>query len=150
MSKWIWVIIGLALLAGGAVKFGLESIIETMASAIKEFEGWYAGSRSYRNNNPGNIRWKGTIPLNGSGVLRGAVGKDSTNHIIYDSYQSGWDALKFQIRIAFTNQSNVYNSNMSFYDFFDEYAEENSSNYAKEVASALGVSPETKLGDLLS
>ena len=30
--------------------------IEKLAAAIKKFEGWYPGSRSFRNNNPGNLR----------------------------------------------------------------------------------------------
>ena len=31
--------------------------LEQLCEAIKSYEGWYWGSRSWRNNNPGNLRF---------------------------------------------------------------------------------------------
>lgn len=118
-------------------------ILSTMALAIQEFEGWYPGSRSYRNNNPGNLRWFGSnIPW------KGATGVDETGHVIFDCYNSGFNALVYQLRLAFENRSGVYNSAMSLYEFFRKYAEGNQTAYAEYVAKRLGVSPSTTLEDL--
>lgn len=119
---------------------GLDTIVEIMAKAIKEFEGWFEGSRSYRNNNPGNLKFASQP---------GATGADDSGHAIFTSYQAGWDALKRQIRAAFTGVSHVYSVNDTFYSFFSKYAEGNSTQYAEFVAGRFGVSPNSKLGDLL-
>lgn len=124
-----------------AGKRGLENILNAMAAAIKEFEGWYVGSRSYRNNNPGNLKYAGQP---------GATGADESGHAIFDSYASGWEALKNQLRIAFTGASRVYGPGDNFYDFFGKYAEGNAPQYAEFVAGKLGVSPFDTLGSLIS
>jgi hypothetical protein len=117
--------------------------IAMMAAAIQIQEGWYEGSRSYRNNNPGNLRWfSASIPW------AGATGVDDSNHVIFDSYQSGYNALIHQLSIAFNNTSSVYNSSMTLLQFFQKYAEGNQSSYASNVASALGVLPSTTLDEI--
>jgi hypothetical protein len=136
---WI-LIIGIILMALLGKK-SMESIVEKIAYAIKSFEGWFEGSVSQRNNNPGNLKYVGQF---------GAVGADDEGHAIFDTFANGWNALKNQIRIAFTGQSHVYSPDDTFYTFFAKYAEGNARQYAEYVAEKLGVSPETKLGDLLS
>jgi hypothetical protein len=118
------------------------SYLEIMAQAIKKQEGYYPGSRSYRNNNPGNLRWKST---NGKYPWKGATGADSTFHVIFDTYENGYNALLYQLRLAFENKSSVYHTGMNLYDFFMKYAEGNQTAYAQNVAKALGVSPATTL-----
>jgi hypothetical protein len=120
---------------------GYEWIVEGMAKAIKTFEGWYEGSRSFRNHNPGNLKFAGQP---------GAIGADETGHAIFDSDISGWEALKRQIRAAFTGASHVYSVNDTFYSFFSHYAEGNSRQYAEYVADQLGVDPNSTLGSLIS
>ena len=142
MGKWILLVIGIALVAGkGAVTVGLARVIEVMAQAIKEFEGWYAGSRSYRNNNPGNLKFAGQA---------GAIGQDDEGHAIFSSYSAGWNALKNQIRAAFNGTSRVYSAADSLYSFFRKYAEGNATQYAEFVAGKLGVDPNSTLGGLIS
>jgi len=119
------------------------SAISTMAAAIQSFEGWDPGSRSYRNNNPGNLRSK-TLPT----YLKGAIGLDDEKHVIFDTYENGYNALIRQLKLAFTGKSNNFNPDMTLYQFFDKYAEANSGNYARAVAEKLGVSPETTLNEL--
>lgn len=118
----------------------LTVIVSKMATAIREFEGWYEGSRSYRNNNPGNLKYAGQA---------GATGADETGHAIFSTFAAGWDALLRQLEIAFLNVSAVYSSEDTLYDFFGKYAEANSAQYAEYVAGKLGVSPDTRLRDML-
>ena len=110
--------------------------VEAMAYAIKKFEGWKEGSISFRNNNPGNLKFANQY---------GTVGIDQYGHAIFDSYESGWQALLNQLKIAFNGTSKVYAPTDTLYQFFSKYAEGNSKEYAEYVASALSVSPETQL-----
>lgn len=110
----------------------MDSVIGKMADAIKSFEGWYPGSRSYRNNNPGNLRWFGSsIPW------AGAIGTDESGHVIFDSEASGMDALKHQLRLMLTGQSSVYSLSDTLYEVFQKYAEGSQAEYAEFVAGKL-------------
>jgi len=110
--------------------------IEEMARAIMDFEGYKEGSVSERNNNPGNLKAMGQA---------GSVGTDSAGHAIFDSFESGWNALVNQLKMAFEDRSAVYTSNDTLYDFFGKYAEKNSKSYAEFVAGRLGVNPDIQL-----
>ncbi len=117
--------------------------IERMALAIMNQEGYYQGSRSQRNNNPGNLVYASQA---------GTIGKDSKGFAIFDSFESGWNALIKQLKAAFNNTSSFYTSSMNLYQFFNVYASSSPSNertaYAKAVAGALGVTPETTLNQI--
>lgn len=113
--------------------------IENFASAIQHHEGWYPGSRSYRHNNPGNLRrWKDA--------------KVVENFAYFDSFQEGWNALLGQIRIAVTGESAHYHPRMNIQEFFEVYAPSGDNNdphaYARAVAKKLGVSTNYKIGDI--
>jgi hypothetical protein len=139
IPTWLWIAIGIGALAM-TTKTLLDTVVERMAEAIKQFEGWAPGSRSFRNNNPGNIKYAGQ---------KGTVGQDEQGHAIFDTYESGWNALIRQLRIAFLGTSHVYSPSDTLYSFFEKYAEGNSESYAEFVASALGVDPNTSLGALI-
>ena len=144
MKVWfilgIFIVAALALQVTTTVSSGLNIIIEKIAEAIKQFEGWSVGSKSYRNNNPGNLKYTGQT---------GEIGKDTDGEAIFDSYQSGWNALIRQIEMAFTGESAIYSITDNFYTFFSKYAEGNSQQYAEYVASYVGVSPQTTFAELL-
>jgi len=57
-----------------------QSKLDLFCEAIKEHEGWYPGSRSYRNKNPGNIKYIGQ---------KRAVGQDSGGFCIFETYTDG-------------------------------------------------------------
>jgi hypothetical protein len=57
------------------------SVVDDIAQAIQKMEGFYPGSLSYRNNNPGNLR-------NSSG-----------GYATYPDYQTGYDALTHQVEL---------------------------------------------------
>jgi hypothetical protein len=137
--KFLILLLG-AIMLFGSVKFTLDAVVGRMAEAIKTFEGWFEGSRSQRNNNPGNLKFAGQP---------GAVGADDTGHAVFTDYDAGWEALKSQIRIAFLGTSRCYSPMDTLYSFFEKYAEENSRQYAEFVAGELGVDPNTTLGGLL-
>jgi hypothetical protein len=76
----------------GVWRSGQEEIGDVMqtgnlfgwAEAIKQHEGWKPGSVSYRNNNPGNLKYTGQS---------GATGQDSRGFAIFPSEQTGMAAL---------------------------------------------------------
>ncbi len=119
--------------------------IEKMALAIMNFEGYYQGSRSQRNNNPGNIRWSSS---NFPSWMKGATGIDETGHVIFNSFESGWNALISLLKMMFNNTSSIYNSGMTLYQVFQKYAEGNQKSYAESVARALGVSASSTLEEI--
>jgi len=137
LTSWILVIGGLLM----AVKIlAPKTVLNKMAEAIQYWEsGGDTAARSYRNNNPGNLKFA---------RQPGAVGQDSDGHAIFDTFENGWAALIRQLSIAFTGQSRVYSPTDTLYDFFRKYAEDNSGQYAEYVAGVLGVSPETQLQNI--
>ena len=114
--------------------------IQLFALSIQEFEGWYEGSVSHKNNNPGNIK-----DLH----FPGTIGKDSEGHAIFKDWESGWNALVTKLQNAFYGKSEVYRPSFSIYEFFAKWAAGNSIEYARFVADKFGVSPETTLAELL-
>jgi len=114
--------------------------LEEMAKAIMDFEGWSEGSVSQRNNNPGNLKWANQT---------GAIGMDQQGHVIFESFEAGWNGLINQLKLAFEDRSNVYTSNDTLYDFFGKYAEANSEPYAEFVANRLGVNPGSRLNQIV-
>lgn len=125
-----------------------KGLLDKVADAIQQFEGWTAGSRSYRNNNPGNIKSFG-----GEAWL-GQVGVDSANFVIFDTYEHGRRALLKLLTNAATGAiMPSYTPQMSLYDFFSRYAPSSDNNepnrYAEFVANQVGVSPSDPIGQLV-
>lgn len=133
-----------------------RTLLEEWAFAIKEFEGWYPGSRSYRNNNPGNLRWSKYQSATEDGFA------------VFSSYEEGWKGLLYQLRIAADGRSGVYDPEMTLFNpnfvsdeetpyelpgFFQVYAPSSDNNhpenYAKFVADRLDISPSTKIKTLV-
>lgn len=124
------------------------------AEGIKIHEGFFVGSRSYRNNNPGNFRY----PVGSTYVASlGAIGRDKDNFAIFSSYQKGWEALLQFLRDAKANQLIAYRKYATamqrpgnictLSDFFSVYAPAFDNNqplaYAEAVAKHIGVTPDT-------
>lgn len=120
--------------------------INDWALAIKKHEGWFRGSASYRNNNPGNFR---CYPL-----VMGEFGATGckNNLAIFPNYEKGWNALKQFLIYACTNKLKSYKSTMTLLEFYGKYAPgsdgNNPKNYASAVAKDLGVGIDTKIKDL--
>lgn len=142
MKIWHWLLIGAGILAatsGVIVNRTYTYTIKVMAEAIKEFEGWNEGSTSWRNDNPGNLKYAGQP---------GAISSDARGFAIFDCYESGWNALLNQLYIAFNGTSHVYKPSDTLSEFFKKYSEGDTTNYAAFVAGRLGVSVDTRLDEL--
>jgi hypothetical protein len=144
MKDWLWWALGLgvvAALAGGAALVATvpgvpgsptSDIIQTFANAIAVAEGFFiAGSRPQRTNNPGDI-----------------------NLATYGSVQEGWQALYNQVYLMFYGGSQYYNPSQTIAQVGYIYADgahdpTGASNWASNVASALGVTTDTTLQQLL-
>lgn len=124
------------------------SKLDAWAEAIQWYEGWFTpsqmpprGSRSYRQNNPGNLRYS---PFEDDNV---------DNFSVFNDYATGLKALKFQLTIAGDGRSRVYRPDMTLIEFFSKYAPSSDNNYpvkyATAVAGRMGVSPETKISELI-
>jgi len=113
-----------------------NTLYDRMAKAIMEFEGYFEGSVSYKNKNPGNLKNVGQA---------GAIGTDNQGHAIFGTFEDGYQALINQIRRMFQGYGTIYQPSMSLYQVFSKYAEGNSRQYAEFVAARLGVSPENTL-----
>jgi len=121
-----------------------RSRIDGLCEAIKTHEGYFKGSRSWRNNNPGNLRFVGQ---------KLAIGQDKDNFCIFVTYDDGYQTLKEMLVNACTGKSAVYNPNMTLLQFFQKYAPASDNNiptvYAKFVADKLSVSTQIKIKELL-
>lgn len=119
------------------------SKLDAWAMAIQKFEGYYPGSRSYRNNNPGNIRFVGQSS---------ASGKDDLGFCIFPTYQIGFNALKSLLKQAATT-SKLYDHEGDLYTFFSVYAPASDNNhprqYAEFVAKEIGVPVSTPIKNLI-
>ncbi|MEM3609748.1 MAG: hypothetical protein QW076_02465 [Candidatus Anstonellales archaeon] len=118
-----------------------KSVIQRLAEAIAQFEGFYKeGTVANRNNNPGNLVYS---PYQ-SGQKDGfAYFKDT---------QTGWQALYYQLGLIFNGQSKYYRPDMTITEFVNTWASSSPYpervSYAKYVASTFGVDINTKLNEL--
>jgi hypothetical protein len=124
------------------------NLIDKWAKSIEKHEGFYIGSRSWRNNNPGNFRYsKYTASLGDN------KGKDSKNFIIYNTYDIGFNALKQFLTDACKGELRAYKPDMTLLQFYSVYAPSADGNsplrYATFIANSLGVPITTKIKTLL-
>ena len=97
--------------------------MSALASAIQNHEGYFPGSRSYRNNNPGNLRYAGQA---------GTTGQDSSGFAVFATFSDGWNALIRQIGL---DQSR--NPDWTLTDFLNSYAPATENDVGAYVASVV-------------
>lgn len=126
--------------------------LDLFCKAIKNHEGWFMpgpqypkGSVSFRNKNPGNLRYA---------EQKGSIGKDSNNFAIFPTEEVGFAALRHQVEIACNGKSKVFKPTDTILQFFQKYAPASDNNepyiYADNVAKAVGVPITTQMKDLLA
>jgi hypothetical protein len=113
-----------------------QSILTNWANAIQKYEGWYIGSRSYKNNNPGNITYDAAIQLGMVGVTGSDGG--SPNMAIFDTYENGFAGLELYITKACSGTWGLYPPGTTFLQFCNIYAGNPSNNYINGIASEIG------------
>lgn len=116
-------------------------VIETIAKRIARMEGYTkTSSLSFKNNNPGNLRSWGKMPVTGG-------------FAVFPTAEAGWNALRKQISLNIDR-------NLTFLEFFGgkpgiypgfapDSDGNHSKNYAKFVAEAFKVPAETKIKELI-
>lgn len=118
--------------------------VTALAHAIQSYEGFYPNSRSYRNQNPGNLRFASQPHT---------IGKDDKGFAIFDSYEHGLDALKTLIVNAATGKSKVYHPDMTLNEFMAVYAPITDDNdpvaYANWLSVKVGISSSTLIKNLV-
>ena len=115
--------------------------IKLLAKAIEKFEGNYAGSLAYRNNNPGNLR----------GAPTQAGRRDGFAY--FRTYEDGFNALKSHIKNAALGNSRYYDYGITVEEYFNIYApvsDDNQPNlYFNFLINETGFDRDIKLLDLL-
>jgi hypothetical protein len=99
-----------------------------VANLIQTVEGWFPGSVSQQNNNPGNLMYAGQP---------GAIGQSSSGFAIFDSVSDGYQALLNQIALDASRGETIL-------EFANKYAPAQDGNdptsYAAQIAAATGLS----------
>ncbi len=108
------------------------------------FEGWRPGSRSYRNCNPGNLRYS---PIQQS--------TDADGYACFTRFAYGWAALLADITGKATGHTRTsLGPESTIYEFFTVYAPSGDNNhpvrYAEFVADRIGVRPEMPIKELVA
>lgn len=102
----------------------------TVASTIQTIEGWFPGSLSFQNNNPGNLRPAGQPDCTSVSTASGLF-------CSFPSLQSGQQALDNQIALDASR-------GLTIQQFAAKYAPAQDSNdpasYAAQLAAATGLS----------
>lgn len=114
--------------------------VNRIAQAVSLAEGYgVPGSRPNRNNNPGDLKG------NYAGI---AISSDADGFDIYANAQDGWTALYRQVLLWLTNKSGVAGQDTTIRQLAQKYTTTQQSEWANNVSNALGVSPDTALGDV--
>lgn len=129
------------------------SRIRDWALAVQKEEGWRSGSRSYRNNNPGNLKRSDLVESLGTArvaVLGGYIGEDELGFAQFSSYESGFKALCEFLELAAQNLLIPYKNHRTLLAFTAKYAQPPLDHpYAANVARALGINVTDNISILL-
>jgi len=124
-----------------------DARVAALAEAIAKAEGYYARgnhdghSLLYRLNNPGGLK----KPALSAESL--PTWKD-TGLVIFPDAETGWAALRHQVRLMLTGRSRMYALTDSLLLVAVKYAD-GDTNWGWNVAGHLGVSPDASLADLV-
>jgi len=132
-----------------ALNGNTKSFIPQLAKAIEHHEGYFVGSRSYRNNSPANFK-SGT--LTSYMIKLGAIGVDPQGFAKFPTYDIGFNALCLFLKDACTDKLRLYRGSMTIAEFFHRYApssENNTQVYITQVCRKLGVEQTLQIKELL-
>lgn len=116
-----------------------DSVVQNIAKAIAVAEGYYeSGSRPARNHNPGDM----TEDLIGKSVGRDGI------FVIYASDDDGWANLYAQIEKWLNGTSSHAGPSTTIAQVSQFYTTTDQTDWATNVANELGVSVDTRLGDI--
>jgi hypothetical protein len=111
--------------------------INTVAQTIQQVEGYYPGSVSYTNNNPGNLKYAGQ-----PGATLGANG-----FAVFPNYDAGYQALLNQINLDASRGQTI----AQFTSIYAPAADNNNpTSYAQTIANAAGLSVNDPLSEAIA
>jgi len=128
----------------------VPGLLTAFCQSIAIYEGGTeAGTRPYRNCNPGDLRWPYGKPF-----PYGATDVDSGNFLIFPTYADGFNALVTMVTRCAKGYSKVYSPTMTIVQFFQTYAPSEDNNdpnrYAEWVAQRCGISGDDLIKSLIS
>lgn len=117
-----------------------EELVAKVAAAIQTHEGFFPGSRSYRNNSPGNLKFIGQA---------GAQYADAEGFAVFTDYAAGLAALRRDIEIKiFSKQLDTPSDLVHVYAPAADGNDEG--KYAWAIAQALGIGVTDSLAKLVA
>jgi len=109
------------------------SVVQSIAQAINIAE--QSGTVNPQTNNPLNLKL-------------GDVGNGTVNGItVFPDAAAGWDAGYNQVSLMLNGQSKYYSPNMTIAQIGQTWTTTQPATWAKNVSTALGVTPDTTLAD---
>ena len=113
--------------------------LETLCQAIQKHEGWAIGTASWRNNNPGNLRYS-----------KFQTGTSASGFAIFPDYKTGLHALWYDLYLKCTGGSRLKLGPKAtikdlIYVYAPPYDQNNTDAYVKAVCDYCGVSATTLL-----
>lgn len=124
---------------GGQVDTSTSNPTKAIARAIAAAEGFYVpGTRPARNHNPGDM----TADLIGK-----AIGKDGP-FVVYANDDDGWENIYAQVNAWLEGTSAHADAGSSIFDVSRFYTTTDQDAWANTVASQLGVSADTPIGQV--
>lgn len=109
-----------------------NSFLDRLAIAHQRHEGWYPGSVAFRQNNPGNLRYRD---------YQRAYGAEKGDHGFakFPSYALGFAALKNDIRAKIIGSSAHidYTKHPTFLDYIKVYAPSDDGNNPNSYTQSL-------------
>lgn len=130
---------------------GSASLIPQLAKVMKTHEGFFPGSRSYRNNSPANFKL-GSAVLSEYMKKLGATGLDGGNFVIFPTLEIGTKAQEQFLRDCCSDKLTRYRSTMTIAQFVTIYApasENDTQKYINQVTTGLGVGRSLQIKELL-
>jgi hypothetical protein len=122
----------------------MTDLISLLADAIQKQEGYYPGSRGYRNNNPGNL-WDGLIPGVKTKRIWPQYPLDNENFVVFPDYSTGRAVMENQIRIKI-GRGETLTQLLNEWDSGDPASTR--ATYVSNVTSWTGLDPNTPLNQL--
>lgn len=133
------------------------SKLDLWCAYAQKREGWFPGSTSYKNNNPGNLKYHGQSLAINTGP------KDGSEFCVFKTYIDGYKTLYNMFLADCSGQSTVHPETETIVQYYqgilkngvyvNGYAPADDKNdplsYANGAAEAMAVNPDTQIKDLI-
>lgn len=133
------------------------SKIDLWCQYAQKREGWFPGSPSYINNNPGNLKYHGQSLALNTGP------RDGSEFCKFKTYQDGYNSLRDMFIMDCSGKSSVHPATETILEYYqgilehgiyvNGYAPKSDNNdpisYSQGAADEMGVPVSTQIKDLI-